>query len=205
MYRFLKRPFDLALVALSLPLTAPLFLVAAAAVRLTSGSPILYRGTRAGQGGRPFPMYKFRTMVVNAERLGGTSTADDDPRITRAGQLLRRFKLDELPQLLNVVKGDMSLVGPRPQVLDEVAGYTEEERRVLAVRPGITDYASLRFRNEGDILRGHADPDAAYQRLIRPEKMRLGVEYASRVSFRTDVTVLARTLLALLGLSPKEI
>jgi len=202
MYRVLKRPFDLALVVLTLPITGPLFLALAAAVRWTSGRPVLYRGVRAGRGGRPFAMYKFRTMVVNAERVGGTSTADDDPRITRVGRLLRRYKLDELPQLVNVVKGDMSLVGPRPQVLDEVASYNEEERRVLTVKPGITDYASIRFRNEGDILRGYPDPDAAYQRLIRPEKMRLAVEYANRVSFSTDVGVLARTLLAVVGVNP---
>jgi lipopolysaccharide/colanic/teichoic acid biosynthesis glycosyltransferase len=140
-------------------------------------------------------MYKFRTMVTNADKIGGPSTADTDPRLTKTGRFLRRYKLDELPQLVNVLKGDMSFVGPRPQVTDEVAGYTPEEREILSVRPGITDWASLRFHNEGEILAGHADPDAAYAELIRPEKMRLGLEYVRRGTFRDDLNILVKTAL----------
>lgn len=162
-------------------------------IRLDDGGPVLYRGMRAGRGGTPFEMYKFRTMVVNAERLGGSSTADDDPRITRTGRALRRFKLDELPQLFNVLKGDMSLVGPRPQVLHEVAEYTEEERHLLDVRPGVTDWASLRFNNEGEILRGHADADKAYAEIIKPEKVRLGLEYVRQATLSDDLRILWQT------------
>jgi lipopolysaccharide/colanic/teichoic acid biosynthesis glycosyltransferase len=138
-------------------------------------------------------MYKFRSMVPNAERVGGPNTPDDDPRLTRTGRFLRRYKLDELPQLINVLKGDMSFVGPRPQVPDEVAGYTPEERELLAVRPGITDWASLRFSNEGQILAGHDDPDRAYAELIRPEKMRLGLDYVHNGTFRDDIAILVKT------------
>jgi lipopolysaccharide/colanic/teichoic acid biosynthesis glycosyltransferase len=153
----------------------------------------MYAGRRAGLRGREFLMYKFRTLVANADRVGGPNTPDDDPRLTKTGRFLRRYKLDELPQLFNVLKGDMSFVGPRPQVLGEVAGYTAEEREILNVRPGITDWSSLKFSNEGEILAGHADPDRAYAELIRPEKMRLGLEYARRGTFRDDIDILVKT------------
>jgi len=148
-----------------------------------------------GKDGREFQMYKFRTMVTNADRVGGPNTPNDDPRLTNTGRFLRRYKLDELPQLVNVLKGDMSFVGPRPQVADEVAGYTQEERDILSVRPGITDWASLKFSNEGEILAGHADPDRAYAELIRPEKMQLGLDYARRGTFRDDIAILLKTAL----------
>ena len=157
--------------------------------------PVLYGGRRVGAGGREFRMYKFRSMVTNADKVGGPDTPDNDPRLTSTGRFLRRYKLDELPQLFNVLNGDMSMVGPRPQVPSEVADYTDEEREVLSVRPGITDWASLRFHNEGEILAGHADPHQAYNELIRPEKMRLGIEYARRATFRDDLSILAKTFL----------
>jgi len=140
-------------------------------------------------------MYKFRTMVTDADRVGGPNTPNDDPRLTRTGRVLRRYKFDELPQLYNVLKGDMSFVGPRPQVAGEVAGYTAEEREILSVRPGITDWSSLRFHNEGEILAGHEDPDRAYTELIRPEKMRLGLEYVRRGTFRDDLRIIIDTVL----------
>jgi lipopolysaccharide/colanic/teichoic acid biosynthesis glycosyltransferase len=145
-------------------------------------------------------MLKFRTMVVNADRIGGSSSADDDPRITAIGRWLRRTKLDELPQLFNVLGGSMSLVGPRPQIAHDVAKYTDEERAILTVKPGITDWASIRFHNEGAILAGHADPDQAYIDLIRPEKLRLCLEYVRRRSFGTDLSILWMTVRRLLGL-----
>ncbi|MCC7418398.1 MAG: sugar transferase [Acidobacteria bacterium] len=197
-----KRAFDLAVSLAGLAALGPLLLALAAAVRLGDRGPALYRGLRVGLDGRPFHILKFRTMVVGADRLGGPSTPDDDRRITRAGAFLRRHKLDELPQLLNVVRGDMSLVGPRPQVPSDVARYTAEERLLLTVRPGITDYASLRFRNEGEILRGHADPDEAYDRLIRPEKIRLGLEYVRTRSLRVDLGILVQTAMAVAGVAP---
>lgn len=164
-------------------------------IKLDRDGPVFYGGRRIGMGGDEFRMYKFRSMVTNADRVGGPNTPDDDPRLTRTGRFLRRYKLDELPQLVNVLKGDMSFVGPRPQVPQEVAGYSAEERDLLLVRPGITDWASLRFANEGEILAGHADPDRAYAELIRPEKMRLGLEYVHRGTFRDDLTILVRTFL----------
>jgi len=157
--------------------------------------PVLYGGRSAGRGGREFRMYKFRSMVTNADKIGGADTADDDPRLTRTGRFLRRYKLDKLPQLFNVLRGVMRLVGPRPEVPGKVAAYTPEEREILRVRPGITDWSSLRFHNEGEILAGHADPEQAYNELIRPEKMRLGLEYARRATMRDDLEILARTFI----------
>ena len=199
-YPFFKRAIDVLAAAAGLLLLSPALIAIALAIRLTSPGPAIYRGRRVGLGGRPFDMYKFRTMRADAERVGGTSTPADDPRVTTVGGFLRRHKLDELPQLMNVLKGDMSLVGPRPQVQWDVDTYTDEERRLLSVRPGITDYASLAFRDEGEILRGHEDADAAYVRLIRPEKIRLGLEYVRRVSLRTDLAILMRTTRVIAGL-----
>ena len=136
-------------------------------------------------------------MVLDAHKLGGPSSSADDPRITRMGAFLRRYKLDELPQLLNVLKGEMSLVGPRPEVVEEVLLYTAEEKGLLEVRPGITDWASILFRNEGEILRGSSDPHAAYREKIRPEKIRLGLEYVRRRSFMTDFKIILKTLKAI--------
>jgi lipopolysaccharide/colanic/teichoic acid biosynthesis glycosyltransferase len=164
-------------------------------MKLDNNGPAVYVGKRVGLGGREFSMYKFRSMVVNADRIGGSSTSDDDARVTPFGRRLRRYKLDELPQLMNVLKGDMSFVGPRPQVPEEVAFYTDAERLLLTVRPGITDWASLRFHNEGEILRGHEDPDSAYQRLVRPEKIRLGLEYVKRATMKDDIKILIKTAL----------
>jgi len=177
---------------------SPLFFLAWIRIKRDSDGPVIYRATRIGLRGRPFTMYKFRTMVADADRIGGPSTSEDDPRLTRTGAMLRRYKLDELPQLVNVIKGDMSFVGPRPDVPTEVAKYTAEERLLLTVRPGITDWASLRFHNEGQILRGYEDPHAAYLQLIRPEKVRLGLEYVEHATFKTDLAILLRTLALLL-------
>jgi lipopolysaccharide/colanic/teichoic acid biosynthesis glycosyltransferase len=189
----MKRAFDLAVSAGLIVILLPLFLLVAIVITIGDGGPVLYGGVRAGRGRRPFRMLKFRTMVLNADRIGGPSTAADDPRVTRVGRILRDWKLDELPQLLNVFSGDMSLVGPRPEVESEVDTYTGEEAQLLSVRPGITDYASIRFRNEGEILRGAVDPHEAYRRLIRPEKVRLGLEYVRTRSLRTDLHIIWKT------------
>ena len=197
MYPLAKRALDVAGSSLTLVLLSPLMLALAAWVKVTSPGPVLYRAPRVGLQGRPFRMYKFRTMVIGADRIGGSSTPDDDPRITSVGRILRRHKLDELPQLINVLTGEMSLVGPRPQVQWAVDLYSPEERQVLTVQPGITDYASLRFPNEGEILRASTDPDKDYIEKIHPEKMRLSLEYVRQRSFRTDVSILASTLIAI--------
>lgn len=189
-----KRAFDVILSGAFLVLTSPLLLLLAAWVRIDSRGPALYRGTRVGRGGTLFRMLKFRTMVVDADKLGASSTPDDDPRLTAAGRILRRYKLDELPQLMNVFGGEMSFVGPRPQVQWAVDRYTPEERALLSVRPGITDWASIKFHNEGRILRSSTDPDGDYLRLIEPEKTRLGLEYVRRHSLSTDVRIILQTV-----------
>jgi lipopolysaccharide/colanic/teichoic acid biosynthesis glycosyltransferase len=195
---FLKRAMDGGASLLGLLLLWPFLLGIALAIKLDSPGPAFYRGLRAGKQGRPFHIFKFRTMVQDADTMGGPSTPEDDPRITRTGAFLRKYKLDELPQLINVLFGDMSLVGPRPEVFSETLRYTPTERRLLDVRPGITDWASIKFRNEGEILRGFADPHKAYAELIRPEKIRLGLEYVENQSFWTDCRILILTLAALL-------
>jgi lipopolysaccharide/colanic/teichoic acid biosynthesis glycosyltransferase len=192
-----KRLFDVSASAMGLIVLAPVLAATALAVKASSSGPTFYRGLRAGRRGKPFRLLKFRTMVTNADQIGGPSSSADDPRITRFGAFLRHYKLDELPQLLNVLTGQMSLVGPRPEVIPEVLLYTEDEKRLLDVRPGITDWASIRFRNEGEILRGSADPHAAYRIKIRPEKIRLGLEYVEKRSFWTDCKIIVNTLKAI--------
>jgi lipopolysaccharide/colanic/teichoic acid biosynthesis glycosyltransferase len=197
-----QRLMDLVAAAAFLLVLSPLLVLFAVLIKLRSPGPVLYRGTRVGRYGVPFQLLKFRTMVVDADKRGPSSTADDDPRITPVGRFLRRHKLDELPQFLNVLRGEMSLVGPRPQVQWAVDLYQPAERLILSVRPGITDYASLRFRNENLILQGSSDPDGDYLRLIAPEKIRLGLAYVSRQSFATDVIILAATAGLMLGIEP---
>jgi lipopolysaccharide/colanic/teichoic acid biosynthesis glycosyltransferase len=159
--------------------------------------PVLYRGVRVGRYGKPFRIFKFRTMVVDAEKLGGASTADDDPRITRIGKFLRHYKLDELPQLINVIKGEMSIVGPRPEVPQYVEMFTGEEKAILSVRPGITDWATLWNPDEGAVLAGSPDPERLYVEKIRPEKIRLQLEYVRRRSIWIDLAIILQTLAAI--------
>ena len=173
----IKRLCDIIFSLVGLIITAPFLLALILAIRLGSQGPAFYRGLRVGKNGKNFKIFKFRTMVINADKIGGPSTSDDDPRITKVGHFIRKYKLDELAQLMNVLKGEMSIVGPRPEVPQEVDLYTVEEKRLLEVRPGITDYASIRFHNEGAILKGAVDPHQAYLKLIRPDKIRLGLEY----------------------------
>ena len=189
-----KRVFDVTLATIGVVVLSPVLAGIALAVRVGSSGPILYRGQRVGLNGERFNILKFRTMVADAEAIGGSSTPSDDPRITTVGRVLRRTKLDELPQLWNVLAGDMSIVGPRPQVPWAVDRYTPEERLVLSVRPGITDYASLHFANEGEILKGSTDPDRDYMERIHPKKMRLSLEYVRSQSFGTDLAIIARTV-----------
>ena len=188
---------DLAASALGLAVLSPVIAYTAIRIKADDGGPVFYRAPRVGKDGEMFRMYKFRTMVVNADRIGGPSTAADDPRLTRMGHTIRRYKLDEIPQLINVFRGEMSLVGPRPQVKQYVDAYTPEERLLLSVKPGITDWASIRYRNEGEILKGSDDPERTYMEKIHPGKIRLGLEYVRRQSVWTDVKILAQTAKAL--------
>lgn len=202
MYPRIKRLLDFVIALAGLVVLSPLLIALVIWIKLADPGPVFYHGVRVGRGGVPFRMIKFRTMVVDADRVGPSSTAGDDPRITRPGRFMRQFKLDELSQLFNVVRGDMSLVGPRPQVQWAVDLYTEEERQLLSVRPGITDFASLRFRNEGEILQGSADPDKDYLEKIAPLKIRLGLYYVRNYSLASDAKILVATALSIAGIDP---
>jgi lipopolysaccharide/colanic/teichoic acid biosynthesis glycosyltransferase len=194
----MKRLFDVLSSAIGLLVLVPVLAAVAAAIKVESAGPVFYRGLRAGRYGKPFRIFKFRTMVMNADKIGGPSSSEDDPRITRVGGFLRRYKLDELPQLLNVLKGQMSLVGPRPEVLQYVALFNTEEKAILSVSPGITDWASIANPDEGVRLAGSPDPEKTYLEEIRPEKLRLQLEYVRSHSFGTDMRILLETLKVLM-------
>jgi lipopolysaccharide/colanic/teichoic acid biosynthesis glycosyltransferase len=185
----MNRAFDLPVALLGLVVTAPVVLAAAVAVKLDSPGSAFYAGPRVGRAGRPFRIHKLRTMRAGE---GPAITAGDDPRITRVGRFLRRTKIDELPQLFNVVKGEMSLVGPRPEDPDYVALYTPEQRRLLSVRPGITGPAALAFADEETILRG-GDGEKRYLEQVMPRKLALELSYLEGASFASDVGILVRT------------
>jgi len=204
---WIKRSFDVTVAAIALVIVVPLLALAAVMVKLSSPGSVFYRGTRVGLNGKLFPMLKFRTMVVDAEWLGGSATAADDPRITRFGKFLRRYKLDELPQFFNVLLGDMSLVGPRPEVQKYVNIYSPEEKAILTVRPGITDWASIWNSNEASVLEGSRDPERTYEELIRPTKLALQLLYVRNHSFFVDLRILFHTAAKLIDEDwvPKEL
>jgi lipopolysaccharide/colanic/teichoic acid biosynthesis glycosyltransferase len=192
-----KRAFDLFWSAMGLIALSPVFLIIALWIKLHDGGPVFFRQERVGLNGKPFRIWKFRTMVVNAERLGAQLTVGRDPRITPIGHFLRKTKLDELPQLINVLVGEMSLVGPRPEVPRYVALYTPEQRQVLSLKPGITDLASVKYRDESTVL-GHAeDPERCYVETVMPEKLRINLEYAAQASVWTDFRVILLTVFSL--------
>jgi lipopolysaccharide/colanic/teichoic acid biosynthesis glycosyltransferase len=193
MFNGAKRAFDVIVSFVGLLVVSPFLLVIAIFIKLTSPGPVLYRGVRVGQFGRPFRILKFRSMVIDAELRGGSATAGDDPRLTSTGRFLRRYKLDELPQLFNVFIGDMSFVGPRPEVQKYVDRYSEKERSVLVLRPGITDWASIWNSNEAAVLEGSSDPEKAYEELILPTKLALQQKYLRNHSCFTDVRILFHT------------
>ena len=192
----LKRFTDVMLALLGLTISAPVLVYVAARIKLEDGGAVFYRGIRVGRDGRHFRMFKLRTMVIDADKVGGPSAAAGDPRITRIGTWLRQHKLDELPQFINVLVGDMSFVGPRPEVPFYTDMYSEDERAILSVRPGITDFATLWNSNEGEVLAGSDDPERTYMERIRPTKIRLQLEYVERQSFWTDVFIIWRTVTA---------
>lgn len=194
----MKRALDIIGATIALTLTSPVWIVVAALIKLHDKGPVLYRGSRVGRDGVPFRMFKFRTMVVDADRLGGASASDGDSRITSVGRRLRKMKLDEMPQLINVLRGEMSLVGPRPEVQQYVDMYTEEERGILSVRPGITDWASLWNSDEGALLAGSPDPERTYLDEIRPHKLRLQLAYVQQQSIQTDLRIIGHTIAAVL-------
>ncbi|MEO8048877.1 MAG: sugar transferase [Acidobacteriota bacterium] len=195
----MKRLLDFLIATCALLAFTPLLAAVAIAVWLEDRNSPWYRGVRVGLGGREFRMLKFRSMRAGAAKTGVNSTAAGDARITRVGRFLRALKLDELPQLWNVVTGEMSLVGPRPQVPEDASLYTDEERWMLEVRPGITDLASIVFSDEGEILAGNADPDLLYNQIIRPWKSRLALLYIDSSSWVIDVRILLWTAGALVS------
>lgn len=190
----MKRAFDIVASALGLIFLFPLLGIAALLVKLTSRGPVFFRQERVGRGFRPFRIRKFRTMVADAPSRGGAITVGGDPRVTGVGRVLRACKIDELPQLFNVLTGDMSLVGPRPEVPRYVELFRADYEEVLKVRPGITDLASIEFRDESELLARAANPEEHYRGVILPRKIALAKEYVSRSTFLFDLGVIFRTL-----------
>ena len=191
----IKRIIDILGSGFGLVILSPVFLWVALKIKLDDGGPIFYKGRRVGKGGKLFKMYKFRTMVIGADKLGGPSTAADDPRLTKIGLFLKKYQLDELSQLINVLKGEMSLVGPRPEVKMYADMMTAEEKNaILSVRPGMTDYASLWNFHESEILKGAKDPEIAYQKLIRPKKLALQMRYVKERSLWVDIRIIFLTI-----------
>lgn len=195
-----KRVFDVVVAAAGLVVLSPLFALVAVAIRVDDPGPVFFRHTRVGRGGERFRMWKFRTMTVDAERRGGPLTVGSDPRITRMGRVLRARKLDELPQLLNVLSGRMSLVGPRPESPKYVELYDGEQRPVLELTPGITDPAAIRYSDLPTLLDRASDPEQFYVEQIMPDKIRLHLSYASRATFVSDLRVLGQTVRCLVGI-----
>jgi lipopolysaccharide/colanic/teichoic acid biosynthesis glycosyltransferase len=202
LYPVTKKVTDVLAAAVGLTMASPLLLTVAMLVKATSPGSVFYRGIRTGKDGVPFRIMKFRTMVTNAESLGGPSTALNDPRLTRIGKFLRKYKLDELPQLINVLVGDMSLVGPRPQVQKYTDLYNDEEKLILSVRPGLTDYASLRFINLDQML-GDGNVDEKYLKEIEPAKNRLRIEYVKKHCLAEDLRILFMTVLQMFKIRSK--
>lgn len=189
-----KRAFDLAVSSLALLAVAPLLLVLAILVKLSSPGPVLFRQERVGRNFRRFRINKFRTMVVDAPHRGGQITVGEDPRVTRVGRFLRKTKLDELPQLFNVLLGEMSFVGPRPEVPKYVEMFRSDYEEVLRVRPGITDLASLKYRDESTLLGQAPDPEQMYVGQVLPDKIALAKEYIRQASLRYDLWIIFRTV-----------
>lgn len=191
-----KRLFDITFSFLGIIVTALLMGLLAVLIKITSPGSVFFRGTRIGRNGKPFKMFKFRTMIPDAEKLGGPSTAEDDSRLTKIGKFLKKFQLDELPQLINVLKGEMSFVGPRPEVPFYVNIMSKEEKKIiLSVRPGMSDWASLWNFHEGEILKGSPDSEKTYMEKIRPEKLRLQKKYVKESSFLVDLKIIFKTIL----------
>ena len=193
----IKRLFDIIFSLFGLILLFPLFLIIAILIKLHSPEPAFYRGERVGRFGKIFKMFKFRTMIPNAEKMGSIHASRNDSRITKIGRFLRRYKIDELPQLINVLKGEMSFVGPRPQVKYYVDLYNKEEKISLTVRPGMTDYATIRYINQEDLV-DEKNVDKSYQENIEPEKNRLRVKYAKNHSFFIDIQIIFQTILVII-------
>ncbi len=195
----MKRIFDIVASGIGLILLSPLFVILAIWIKCDSIGPVFYKQVRVGRNNMDFQLFKFRSMRVGSDKKGLITVGGHDPRITRSGYYIRKYKLDEFPQLINVFKGDMSLVGPRPEVRKYVDMYTEEQMHVLDVRPGITDLASIRYRNENELLERVNDPDKYYVEVIMPDKLRINLEYVARHSFTFDIRLIFQTFRAIVS------
>ncbi|MSL47144.1 sugar transferase [Escherichia coli] len=195
----MKRFFDVVASGIGLILLSPLFIILTIWIKCDSIGPVFYKQVRVGRNNMDFQLFKFRSMRVGSDKKGLITVGGHDPRITRSGYYIRKYKLDEFPQLINVFKGDMSLVGPRPEVRKYVDMYTEEQMHVLDVRPGITDLASIRYRNENELLERVNDPDKYYVEVIMPDKLRINLEYVARHSFTFDIRLIFQTFRAIVS------
>lgn len=193
--KIVKRIFDLICSTLGLIILSPVLIIIAIRIKMGSDGPVFFKQIRVGENNKEFEILKFRTMVVNAEKLGRQITVGNDNRITKIGAFLRKYKLDELPQLINVFKGEMSLVGPRPEVPRYVKLYNEEQLKVLAVKPGITDLASIRYRDENDLLGEVENPDEFYINTIMPDKLALNLEYINKNNVFFDIYIIFKTII----------
>ena len=193
--KVVKRIFDFICSTLGLIVLSPILIAIAIKIKIGSDGPVFFKQIRVGEKNKEFEILKFRTMVVDAEKLGRQITVGNDNRITKIGAFLRKYKLDELPQLINVFKGDMSLVGPRPEVPRYVKLYNEEQRKVLDVKPGITDLASIRYRDENDLLGEAENPDDFYINTIMPDKLALNLEYIKKNNVFFDIYIILKTII----------
>ena len=191
--RVFKRVFDLVFALLFFVILLPIYLIIGIAVALEDGFPVFYRPQRGGYKGKPFRIFKFRSMVKNADKIGGGTTALNDPRITKVGNLLRKTKLDEIPQLFNIIVGTMSFIGPRPELLQYTNQYTGEEKLIEQVRPGITDFSSIEFINLDEIV-GEGNADEMYEKYVLKRKNELRIRYAREVSVKTDLMLFFKTV-----------
>ena len=195
----MKKLFDFAFSIAGLVILSPLFLVISVWIKLDSKGSVFYKQVRVGKNSSDFKLYKFRTMRTDSDKSGLLTVGGRDPRITGAGYFLRKFKLDELPQLFNIAAGQMSFVGPRPEVRKYVDLYNDEQRKVLSVLPGITDVASIKYRNENELLEKAEDPESYYIESIMPDKLKLNLDYIEQRSFTNDIKVIFKTLAAITG------
>ncbi|WP_251619758.1 sugar transferase [Odoribacter lunatus] len=191
----MKRVFDVLASGLGLLALSPVFLILGIWIKSDSRGPVFYRQVRVGRYNRDFRLFKFRSMRVGSDKKGLITVGGRDPRVTRSGYFIRKYKLDELPQLINVFRGDMSLVGPRPEVRKYVEMYTSEQLHVLDVRPGITDMASIRYRNENELLAEAEDPEAFYVNVVMPDKLKINLEYVAKHSFGFDMRLIFKTIM----------
>lgn len=195
----MKRLFDIVFSVTGIILLLPVFIITGIWIMLDSRGGVFYRQMRVGQGGKDFGIFKFRTMHTGADKKGLLTVGGRDPRVTPAGYYLRRYKLDELPQLFNVLKGDMSMVGPRPEVRKYVDMYNDEQKGVLEIKPGITDLASIEYSDENDLLSKAANPEEEYIRVIMPHKLRLNLKYIQEKSLLLDLKIIGRTVAKIFG------